>query len=200
MTNVETRQCTMLTRVKAFGEEQRDRLARSTAAPTQFEIVGIAVAQLREYTVAQLAAERMRGGARAAARVMAPQESGMGDRFRLPVSRKEQTLTATGLLFAREAEPFADLFISHGLPPTFLADLRGRVASAGEGAPRWRMPRPPAPQRLPRCRRRPRRSEGAVIVSDAGADTTSASAFDARDRPRQRSLRISQESDDRGSR
>lgn len=65
------------------------------------------------------------------ARVVAqsrPELPGFDERFRMPGGRRSAVLLAAAQGVLAEAEPFAAQFIAHGLPDTFIADLRKAVA------------------------------------------------------------------------
>jgi hypothetical protein len=61
------------------------------------------------------------------ARSMSRRLPGMEEKFRLPSKKDGQTWLAFGRAFAEEAEPLADEFISRGMAPDFIDDLKARI-------------------------------------------------------------------------
>ncbi len=160
MNNRQLRQYEMLVRVRDFGTAHKDRFPESTVATQTFAAVAAAVAQLREYAVAQLALKREGARARAAApaalldiveaisrtaRVIQAEEPSFPNSFHMPERRSAQALLTSARLCARDIEPVAEKFIAHAMPKTFVADLsrlldvyeeavRGRETDKGENA------------------------------------------------------------------
>jgi hypothetical protein len=110
--------------------------------PLAIQAVASAVAQLSQDAVSKMSAARQgrttKVSARAAlveqlgamhrtARAVALTTPGLGDAFHLPQAQTDQTLLTIGRMFARDGEAFAAPFITHGLPATFIVDLRACV-------------------------------------------------------------------------
>jgi hypothetical protein len=142
MTAKDTTQYTMLIRVSEFGDTYRDRFAHSGVARDQFAAVADAVTQLRQHAVAKMSAAQQGKSSKATARralaeqigavhrtarAVALTTPGLDDAFHLPHPRTEQALLTAGRMFARNAEAFVGPFVTHGLPPTFIVDLRATV-------------------------------------------------------------------------
>ena len=60
------------------------------------------------------------------ARSMSRRFPGMEEKFRLPYKKDGQTWLAFGRAFVTEAEPLAEEFVSRGMPPDFVDDLKAR--------------------------------------------------------------------------
>ena len=135
----EIRQFEVLLRVRDFSLAHADLFPAETVAAQSFTVVSDAVQQLNDYAVAGMATIRRTAKARAAARlqlldaleavtrtarVIEDAQPGFRHPFHLPKRRPASVLLAAGRLFARELDPFAKVFIAHGMPATFIADLK----------------------------------------------------------------------------
>ena len=142
MTAKDTIQYAMLIRVSEFGDIHRDRFAHSGVARDQFAVVANAVTQLSQHAVAKMSTARQGkttkvaarralaeeiGAVHRTARAVALTTPGLDDAFHLPHPQTDQALLTAGRMFARDAEAFAGPFVTHGLPPTFIVDLRAKV-------------------------------------------------------------------------
>jgi hypothetical protein len=61
------------------------------------------------------------------ARAISKRIPGVEEKFRLPSKKDGQTWLAFGRGFATEAEPFAEEFVSRGMAPDFIDDLKARA-------------------------------------------------------------------------
>lgn len=61
------------------------------------------------------------------ARSMSRRFPGIEEKFRLPSKKDGQTWLAFARGFATEAEPLAEEFVSRGMPPDFIDDLKARI-------------------------------------------------------------------------
>lgn len=61
------------------------------------------------------------------ARSMSRSFPGIEEKFRLPSKKDGQTWLAFGRAFATEAEPLAEEFVSRGMAPDFIDDLKARI-------------------------------------------------------------------------
>ena len=61
------------------------------------------------------------------ARALALDTPGVDGKFRLPSGQSDYALVTTARMYVAGAAPLAGSFVSHGLPSTFLADLRARL-------------------------------------------------------------------------
>lgn len=141
MTVNDTRRYAMLIRVKDFGNTHGHRFAEGRAAHDQFAVVTSTVAQLSAHAVATSATGLGKAPLEAArdllldwleaisrtARALSDDTPGLGDTFHLPPLLNHQTLLTAGRRFASEAETFSSLFVTHGLPATFITDLQALV-------------------------------------------------------------------------
>jgi len=147
----EGRKYEMLVRVRDFGAYHGHLFSKSTLAARQFEAVDAAVKALRGYAVDKRSTARAGTASRACARralagyvrmlrrtpsAMAADVPDLQNRFRLPARNDAELLTA-GHQFVRDAEPLQSEFILHGMPATFLADLRARVDEFEAAVSRW---------------------------------------------------------------
>lgn len=146
MTNNDRHYYEMLLRVKQFGAEHGDLFPNDSFGGRTFAALAAAVGEASGYFTSQA---QGRGAARsgtlskAAARValrrtltavartaraVGVDVSGLRGKFRLPDGLNDLELVTAGRAFTAEATPLADRFIAHGLPATFLADLRSALA------------------------------------------------------------------------
>ena len=129
----------MFKRVCTFGEKHGDLFNQSPVARDHLATLANVVNQLSEHAATRMWAARGGKSPRAAAqkelrqqlkavvrtaRILAAGAPGLEDRFRYPDQKSDQALVIAGRLFAREAEPYKDLFLSRSLPPTFIDDLK----------------------------------------------------------------------------
>jgi hypothetical protein len=139
MTNLETRRYAMLARVRDFGEGHRDLFPQSSEGGQAFATVAAAVAKLdaharskassaRDGTKAKVAAReslvtRLESIGRTA-RVIAEKTPGFDDPFQLPKKNGDRSLVTMAQVFIEDAESRKAPFVRHGLPETFIEDLR----------------------------------------------------------------------------
>src|SRR5437667_5441476 len=147
MKTIGRRRYEMLIRVRDFGRTYGKRFPDSTYAGTLLAAIDAVVEQLGDHTVSSLCAARDATVVRAQAREAlhdrldamsrTAQAFGAGtpaiqEKFTLPEYCDDQTLLATGRLFARDAREHEKEFVGHGLPATVLADLEGLVSRFAE--------------------------------------------------------------------
>jgi hypothetical protein len=139
MTTLETRRYAMLARVRDFGEVHRDLFPESSEGGQAFATVAAAVAQLATHTRSKLTSTRDGRQAKVAARealrdrldaimrtarVIAEKTPGFDDPFHLPRKQDDESLLLACPLFLDEAEAKKERFVGHGLPATFVTDLK----------------------------------------------------------------------------
>lgn len=142
MNTIERRRYEMFVRVSNFGEEHGNLFSEASRAREQFAEVAAAVTELAAHDVSKLSAVRegrhTKAMAREAlfdglnairrtARTIAEDTPDLEDKFHLPDFPSDQALITAGRLFVRDAEAFTAGFIGHGMPATFVADLRELV-------------------------------------------------------------------------
>jgi len=143
MNKPETRRYEMFLRVQKFGDDFESRIPAESVGRQAFGRVRAALRAMSTHTVAR---QRIRGEAiagkaqtraylfdlmvlvRRTAQVMAVKRLGPDYRFDLPRRTGAEVLLTQGRSFADHAEPFAADFIAHGMPATFMADLRAAIA------------------------------------------------------------------------
>jgi len=141
----------MLVRVRDFGENYGDLFAASTLAGKQFAAVAASVRELRDFAVDKRSTARHGVLSRVAARkallkridavrrtasAMAADVPDLENTFRMP-ARTDAALLTAGHQFLRDAAPLEAQFILHGLPPTFLANLRQLVDQFEASVAQW---------------------------------------------------------------
>jgi len=153
MTNEDIRKYQMLVRVHEFGTAHRDLFPARSVAGKLFAAVTAAADALRQYDSNELAG---RGGeqdaveSKAAARVELRRQlraiagiaatadvAGLGAKFRASLDCNDERLLSQARTFLDEAKPFAETFVAHELPSTFLRQLQAAI-DAFEGAMRER--------------------------------------------------------------
>ncbi len=141
MNQSQIRHYDMLVRVRDFGTEHADLFPESSVARETFSAVGEAVRQLNAHTVSKLKAAKgttTKAGARAnlhdrlvaierTARVIAQRTPGLEEKFLLPDVPSDHALLMTARVFAGDAAPLKEQFITHLLPDTFLTDLADAI-------------------------------------------------------------------------
>jgi hypothetical protein len=153
MRTIDKRRCDMFVRVSAFGAAHPDLFPASTLGGRIFAALDSAVHELSAYLVTQAARQGdARGGvmlkddARRAlrdaldaiartARALALDVPDLEGKFRLRGGRSDHDLATVTRMFLADAAPLSRAFLSHGLPATFLVDLRAKLV-AFEGAAR----------------------------------------------------------------
>ena len=115
------------------GSIGRQAFGRVRAASTDMETQTVARQKMRGEAVDSKARSRaslldLLVRVRQTAQVMAVKRLGPEERFDLPGRSSSLTLLAVAKAFADDAEPFAADFIAHGMPTTFMADLRAAIA------------------------------------------------------------------------
>jgi|KBSMisStaDraftv2_1062788.scaffolds.fasta_scaffold204589_2 hypothetical protein len=142
MRTIERRQYEMLARVCGFGEQHADLFPTSSLAADALGSIVTSVEQMAEFAVSKTVAaetgKEQKANARQAlieqleaisrtARGIAMDTEGLANTFLIPRGRADQALVTTGHVFARDAEPYKATFLAHGMPATFIEDLRDRV-------------------------------------------------------------------------
>ncbi len=147
MTIIETRRYEMLARVREFGEAHRDQFPEGSAGGEAFAAVASAVEKLDTQAVSKVLARGegsvRKARARAAlndqltaigrtAAALAAGTPALGDMFRRRSRQRDHERLLTGRAFAHNAVAFEALFVRHGLPDTFIADLNDCVEALEE--------------------------------------------------------------------
>jgi hypothetical protein len=144
----------MLVRVSKFGEAHRGAFPKATAGGKEFAAVAAAVTQVTDYSDSKVrsseAGRQSKARAREAlvdrlrsigrtARIIARRTPGFADPFRIPGPGRptDQAVLAAGRIFADAAAEGKDRFLTHGLPDTFVGDLK-RLVETFDGATRDR--------------------------------------------------------------
>jgi len=147
MRTIDKRRYDMLVRVSAFGAAHRDLFPASALGGRIFAALGSAVHELSAYVTTEASGQSdaregalSKSAARASlrgaledigrtARALALDTPGLGGKFRLPGGRNDHDLATSARMFIADAAPLGAAFVSHGLPSTFLADLRTRLVA-----------------------------------------------------------------------
>jgi hypothetical protein len=142
MQSKESRRYEMLVRVRDFGQKHQHLFPESAVSGQAFAAVAASVDQLCEHVVSALETTRERNKVREEARaklvevldaivrtgrILAEEQPGTVNTFRLPKKRSDRLLVAIGRGFIRDAEALKASFMAHGMPATFVADLTGLV-------------------------------------------------------------------------
>lgn len=133
----------MLVRVREFGAAHRDLFPAAGPAGQLFAAVSKAVDQLGTHVGTQAAgrgASREGAMSKAAARGSLAQaldaiartarvldHPGLSGKFRVPRARNDHELATAAVNFLKSAEPLEAQFVAHGLPKSFLTDLRATL-------------------------------------------------------------------------
>jgi hypothetical protein len=132
----------MFTRVRDFGEAHRDLFPESSEGGHAFATVAAAVAKLGTHTRSKLSGAHDGRQAKVAARealrdrldaiartahAIAEKTPGFDDAFHLPRKQDDESLLLACPMILDEAEAKQDRFVRHGLPETFVADLKALV-------------------------------------------------------------------------
>jgi hypothetical protein len=135
----------MLARVSAFGTAHRDLFPASALGGRMFAALATAVRQLNGRVTSEasgssaaregvLSKKAARAALREAletiaktARALALDTPALNGKFRLPSRQSDYELATTARMYVAEAAPLAGSFVSHGLPSTFMSDLRARL-------------------------------------------------------------------------
>jgi hypothetical protein len=145
MNAMERRQYEMLVRVRDFGATYGHLFPETTVARENFAAVAAAIEQLDAhdlvYMQASVSARAHRKATERAAllarlqaisqtaRVLSADAPGLDRQFQVPDPAGDQVLLTTGRRFTQEVEPLQSDFVAHGMPATFVADLRALVDS-----------------------------------------------------------------------
>jgi hypothetical protein len=140
MTSQEMRKYQMLGRVREFGAAHRDLFPARSVAGKLFGAVAAAADALQQYETTEMAG---RGGehdgaaSKAAARealrrqvgaiaqtARAAEAPGLGGKFRASLDCNDERLLSQARSFLEEAKPFAETFVAHELPSSFLRQLQ----------------------------------------------------------------------------
>src|SRR5438552_2714191 len=147
----EIRKYEMLVRVRDFGNNYGHLFPESTLAGKEFAAVDASVKELRDYAVDKRSTARDGVLSRAVARralvghvemvrrtasAMAADVPDLKNKFRMPTRTDAELLTA-GHQFLRDAEPLKHQFNMHGMPRTFLADLKELVKQFETAVAQW---------------------------------------------------------------
>ncbi len=149
MRTKETRQYEMFVRVRDFREAHRDLFPKKREGGQAFATVAAAVTQLTAYDDSKSKTSEEGKEAKAIARqalfdeiksisrtahVIARKSPGFGDLFKMPKSSRptDQAVLGAGRVFADNAKSVRDRFLAHGMPETFVADLKRLVEMFGE--------------------------------------------------------------------
>lgn len=149
MRTKETRQYEMFVRVRDFREAHRDLFPKKREGGQAFATVAAAVTQLTAYDDSKSKTSEEGKEAKAIARqalfdeiksisrtahVIARKSPGFGDLFKMPKSSRptDQAVLGAGRVFADNAKSVRDRFLAHGMPETFVADLKRLVETFGE--------------------------------------------------------------------
>jgi hypothetical protein len=145
MNVLDIRRFEMLVRVRDFGDAHKDVFPAPSLAGPMFAAVGAAIAELNQQAASEVSG---RGAAREGtaakssaradlrkileaisqtARAMALDTHGIDDKFRMPRGGGDQRLLNAARAFAQDAQPFADAFVAHAMPATFLTDLQADI-------------------------------------------------------------------------
>jgi len=143
MNAIEQRQYDMLGRVRDFGNNHGQLFPASSVARQNFEAVAAAIKELDAQAITHMAASLSARAERKTmardallarlhaisqtARVLAGGEPGLDQQFKVPSPATDHALLTAGRKFAQDAEPFSSQFIAHGMPATFLSDLKALV-------------------------------------------------------------------------
>ena len=142
MTASDTRRYEMLVRVREFGVSHQDRFPESSVGGQAFAAVAAAVTELSQQAVSRLMAQKEGQSSQAQAKialeeqldaiqrtaqVLAVDNPALLERFERRRRQGNQALLTTARAFASNAEPFTALFVAHGLPDAFLADLKAVI-------------------------------------------------------------------------
>jgi hypothetical protein len=135
----------MLARVSAFGAAHRDLFPASALGGRMFAALAAAVRQLNGRVTSEASgSSAVREGARSkaaartavrealdtiarTARALALDTPGIDGKFRAPGNGSDHDLATMARMYLADAAPLAGSFTSHGLPSTFLTDLRARL-------------------------------------------------------------------------
>ena len=149
MTKAQLARCDMFARVRNFGETHREHFPDASVGGQAFAAVATSVTQLNEYTgdnasttrdrrraqqIARTALRDQLDAIARTARLIARTRPGFDDPFRLPHQRTDDALLTTGRVFVQSADPLASPFIAHGMPQTFIADVKERIDQLEQAA------------------------------------------------------------------
>lgn len=138
----QARKVEMFRRALEFGTTHSDRFTDPGPLAAACEAVAAAIQQAEQQEVVRSMAVgegrhsrrqarrllvRQMDTLRTMARVVRAEAPSAGDSFRRPRQQSEAALLNTARAFVLDAAPLADVFIAHGLPSTFIADLQARV-------------------------------------------------------------------------
>jgi hypothetical protein len=147
MRSIDRRRYDMLVRVSDFGAAHRDLFPASTLGGRIFAALGSAVHELNTSVVTQVvrqsdarggvtSKDAARGALREAldaiartARALALDVPNLEGKFRLRGGRSDHDLATVARMFLADAAPLSQAFRSHGLPTTFLVDLRTKLVA-----------------------------------------------------------------------
>jgi hypothetical protein len=137
----------MLARVRDFGVRNASAFPSGTFAGDLFAQVGVAIDRLSSHSVAQaagggaarkgaanrrLARKTLRDDLEAlgrTARIISVRQPNVGEKFRLPITGRDQALLDAARAFAADAAPLAAEFALHELSTGFFAKLDADIAA-----------------------------------------------------------------------
>jgi hypothetical protein len=146
MNEVETRKYEMLARVRDFGVRNASAFPAGAFAADLFAQVGTVIDRLSSHSVAQaagggaaregaanrrLARKTLRDDLEAmgrTARIISVRLPNVGEKFRLPITERDQALLDSARAFAADARPLAAEFALHEMSATFFAKLDADIA------------------------------------------------------------------------
>ena len=142
MKSLDKRRYEMLMRVRTFGTTYGQLFPEASLAQPTFAALASALDRIQAQQVAANTATVSASAARtssarevlleqltkiaATARVISETNADLGAHFKLADASNSQLLT-TAHGFLKNAAPFADAFVAHGMVPTFLEDLRASI-------------------------------------------------------------------------
>jgi hypothetical protein len=142
MTVKESRRYEMFVRVREFGEKYGHLFPASSVGGQAFAALAAATAELGTHAASKMFTAYEGTTAKAAtraalkeqleaiyrtARAVAATTPGFDDRLHVPNRRADSAVLTVGRVYLREIEPLKDTFVAHGLPESFVADLKETV-------------------------------------------------------------------------
>jgi hypothetical protein len=147
MKSLDVRKYNMLVRVRDYGAARADLFPPGSLGARTFGEIGTVVDRLNASVTSERSGRRAarqgvvsKAAARAGlhraleavsrtARGVALDTPDILGKFHMPDAQKDHELATAARQFADEATPLAAAFVAHGLPESFVADLRGALAT-----------------------------------------------------------------------
>jgi len=147
MKSLDVKKYNMLVRVRDYGAARADLFPPGSLGARTFTEIGTVVDRLNASVTSERSGRRAarqgvvskaaaRAGLRRALEAVSRTARGVAldtpdilGRFHMPDAQKDHELAAAARQFADEATPLAAAFVAHGLPESFVADLRGALAT-----------------------------------------------------------------------